>query len=218
MWPACINQLSPLPHTLKGEMPKFLTMALRNIGIANEFEMFIPIHPVELLGKCSTARYLDCPNIPDGHIDLAYDYQEGRGNPDNYHTGQYYWFDFDVVDIDMETMLELRMVFNEGDGDCNDGLWGAVWERNTEFQVADILSGSDTAIIAARSMNLIDEAKLQDVVIPSSFDADNGYDPLPCPDIEFFNNLKLEEIIGVAIRWCCVFTSDWKYERQGYDL
>jgi hypothetical protein len=67
-------------------------------------------------------------------------------------------------------------------------------------------------------MNLIDEDRFQDVVIPSSFDAHNGYDPLPCPDIKLFNNSKLEEIIGVAIRWCCVFTSEWKYKRQGYDI
>jgi hypothetical protein len=126
MWAACINQLNPLPHALKEEMPKFFKIALSNAGITNESEMFIPVRPVALLGKCSTARYLDCPNIPDGHVDLAYDYREGRGNPDDYHVGQYYWFDFDIVYSNQETVLELRMVFNEGDGDCNDGLWGAV--------------------------------------------------------------------------------------------
>lgn len=218
MWPACINQLSPLPYPLKEEIPKFLKRALSNAGIKNEAEMFIPIRPVALLGKCSTARYLDCPNILDSHIDLAWDYREGRGNPDDYDIGQYYWFDFNIVGSNQETMLELRMVFNEGAADCDDGLWGAVWERNTEFQVADILSDGGTAIIAARSINLIDEDRFQDIEIPLSFDVANDYDPLPCQDIEFFNNLKLEEIIGVAIRWCCVFTSEWSYERHGYDL
>jgi hypothetical protein len=215
MWPTCINQLIPLPFELRGGVPKFLKIAFNKAGIENEDEMFIPLRPLKILGNCSTALYLDCPNIPDTHVDRAHDYE---GNPENYDGGRYYWFDFDVVDFDMTIMIELRMVFNQGIGDANDGLWGAVWERSTEFQVADILSGTDTAIIAARSMNLIDEDKLQDVVIPSNFDANNGYDPLPCSHIKFFNNLKLEEIIGVAIRWCFVFTSNWNYERQGYDL
>lgn len=39
--------------------------------------------------------------------------------------------------------LELRMVLNEGDADCNDGVWGAVWERNTQELIANILSTGD---------------------------------------------------------------------------
>ncbi|WP_051188833.1 hypothetical protein [[Leptolyngbya] sp. PCC 7376] len=217
MWPSCINQLNPFPYELKRETPKFLKMAFHATEIVDDAAIFIPVRPIKLLGKCSTARYLDCPNIPDGHVDLAYDYQEGRGNPDNYHIGQYYWFDFDILDSNMNTLLELRMVFNEGDGDCNDGLWGAVWERNTESKIADILSKSDTAIITAQPTLLTVEDQLQDIIIPSNSDFGEDNDPLVCPDIEFSNNLKIEEIIGMAIRWCCVFAYDWNYSEKGYD-
>ncbi|MEH2233159.1 MAG: hypothetical protein V7K71_26585 [Nostoc sp.] len=35
------------------------------------------------------------------------------------------------------------MVVNVGDGDCNDGQWGEVWQRNTGKPVAQILSTGD---------------------------------------------------------------------------
>lgn len=40
-------------------------------------------------------------------------------------------------------LRKFRIVVNTGDGDCNDGLWGEVWQRNTGKIVANILSTGD---------------------------------------------------------------------------
>ncbi|NES64620.1 MAG: hypothetical protein F6K24_04840, partial [Okeania sp. SIO2D1] len=114
MWPKCINKLSPIKGNFSEEMPKLLKVAFNKKGIFNEDEMFMPIRIVNILGRCSTAMYFDCPNIPDHHLSDA---EIEEDNPD-YDTGRYFWFDFDIVGMD-GLLLPLRMVFNEGDADCN---------------------------------------------------------------------------------------------------
>lgn len=39
--------------------------------------------------------------------------------------------------------LLVRAVFNSGDGDCNDGYWGAVWDRATGAEIVKIVSSGD---------------------------------------------------------------------------
>ncbi len=216
MWAACINNLSPFPHELKVEVPKFLKKVFNEIGISSDDEMFIPVRPVALLGKCSTATYVDCPNIPDHHIENA----QWDDDPAYYlnDIGEYYWFDFDVI-WPTEESLQLRMVFNEGDADCNDGLWGAVWERNTAELIANISSTGDCqATVEVLSRDLADKHETQDIWIPITFDRDNGYDPLPCESVRHTRLLNLEKIVSLAIRMCSVYRDEWGYKRQGYDL
>ncbi len=119
--------------------------------------MIVSIRSFSILGKCSTSKYLNCPNIPDHHrenakCDEPRRYAESRADyfrrrresqTDYFdRIGQYYWVDFDVVTSD-GFLTKLRMVVNEGDADCNDGQWGEVWQRNTGKRVADILSVGD---------------------------------------------------------------------------
>lgn len=215
MWPTCINNLHKIENSLRAKVPKFIRQAFNSKGIFDDDKMFIPIRPVSILGECSTGAYVDCPNIPDYHLENA---QYCGDDPAEYldDVGKYYWFDFDVVALDGE-LLQLRMVFNEGDGDCNDGLWGAVWEIHTEELVANILSTGDSeATVEAVSKKYIDMYQNKNMWVPTEFDRDN--DPLPCCSINYANNFKLEEIIGLAIRLCCVCRSEWTYSRFGYSL
>lgn len=136
MWPACIKNLSPIKYALEtGELPQWIRQAFNREGIFNEDEMVILIRPVSFLGTCSTPAYIDCPNTPDHYIEKA-------RHPYLHNVGKYYWFDFDILGSDAK-LISLRMVVNEGDADCNDGHWGAVWERNTKELVVNILSTGD---------------------------------------------------------------------------
>jgi hypothetical protein len=154
--------------------------------------------------------------MPEHHIENSQCYDDPAYYLDE--MGRYYWFDFDVVWLNEEP-LQLRMVFNEGDGDCNDGLWGAVWERNTEELIANILSTGDSeATVEVSSKRVADKYESQKVWVPITFDRYNGYDPLLCDSVVFANNLNLEKVIGLAIRMCSVYTHEWNYRSQGYDV
>ncbi len=220
MWPACINELLPFEHELKPGIPKFLKNAFSDAGIADE-AIFIPIRPVALLGTCRTSAYQDCPNMPEHHIMNS----QEENNPAEYfnHIGRYYWFDFDVIGLD-GAALPLRMVFNEGDGDCNDGLWGAVWERNTEELVVNILSTGDSeATVEVVAPKYSDRYESQEIWVPTTFARDfedesiGKQDPIPCYSMEYANDGQLEKFIGLAIRLCCLYTSKDTYTKLGYD-
>lgn len=151
--------------------------------------MFVPIRPVSILGKCSTAAYVDCPNIPSHHIENAQDFGD---DPADYFDdiGEYYWFDFDIVGSDGK-LIQLRMVVNVGDADCNDGMWGEVWKRNTKELVANILSTGDCrTTINAVSKKYIDMYKDNKTWIPILMGN------------KYANNLELEKLIYLAIEIC----------------
>ncbi|MEB3343128.1 MAG: hypothetical protein VKJ25_20530 [Okeania sp.] len=156
----------------------------------------MPIRIVNILGRCSTAMYPDCPNTPQHHLHRV---QRREGDP-NYDIGRYYWFDFDIVGID-GLLLPLRTVFNEGDADCNDGFWGVVWERNTEKIIANIISSGDMeTTVEAVSKQHINMYQSQEILIPTIFDSDDDNGGL-LDDIIPANNLKLEKIIRLAIQF-----------------
>ncbi|WP_100901819.1 hypothetical protein [Nostoc flagelliforme] len=141
-WPTCINKLSPVKNKnpLEGESLAELREAFTCTDTFDE--MILSIRSVSILGKCSTAKYLECPNIPDHHRENARLYY--REHPLKYfdNIGKYYWVDFDIITSDKLT-IKLRMVVNAGDADCNDGQWGEVWQPNTGKPVAQILSTGD---------------------------------------------------------------------------
>ena len=202
MWPTCINNLSPIKGDFSVEIPELLKKAFNEKGVFNEDEMFMPIRIVNILGRCSTAMYLDCPNIPDHHLYHA----KGYENHPDYDMGRYFWFDFDIVGID-GLLLPLRMVFNEGDADCNDGFWGVVWERNTEEIVANIISSGDCeTTVEAISKQYIDMYKSQEILIPTIFDKTDSISD----NIIGLNDTKLEKIIRFAIQ----FFYQWVYYNQ----
>ncbi|WP_293075237.1 hypothetical protein [Okeania sp. SIO3B5] len=202
MWPTCINRLSPFKDNFSEEIPKLLKVAFNEKGIFNEDEMFMPVRIVNILGCCSTAMYLDCPNIPEHHLDHA----EGYENDPDYDMGRYFWFDFDIVGMD-KLSLPLRIVFNEGDADCNDGFWRAIWERNTEEIIANIISSGDCeTTIEAISKQHINIYESQEILIPTIFDQTDSISD----HIIVAKDTKIEKIIRLAIQ----FFYTWIYYNQ----
>ena len=208
MWPTCFYELKPFKRPLKDELPQFLVDAFHRHGINDLREMLVPIRIVALLGKCGTDKYLDCPNLPEWHCDRIY--QPADGSPPDGHDlkyiGMYYWFDFDLIDY-AKNLMPFRVVFNQGDGDRNDGIWGACWDRNTGEIVANLKSVGDCkAEIETVSKKYIQTYKPNNTWIPAfpTRDEDN---PLPdnlLPiDMLYAADLELEKYIGLAIIWCC---------------
>lgn len=162
-WPLCLNNLSPVENNnpLEGES---LTRLREVSYLKDRLEEALPsIRAFSILGKCSTSEYLECPNIPDHHRENARCgprlYAESRADYfrrcrerelDYFNRiGFYYWVDFDVVNSD-GVLKQFRMVLNIGDADCNDGYWGEVWQRNTGYHLANIVTigDADTAVQA----------------------------------------------------------------------
>ena len=154
----------------------------------------IPINHIKFLGTCSTKEYSNCSTsnyslkkylenaITNNNI-------ESLKRLDNY--GEYYWLDVDFVGIDLYK-IETRIVFNEGDADCNDGFWGEVWERNTQDLIANILNTGDCeTTIEAVSNNFINLYK------PYNIDIDKVFEGRW--NIKYKNNLQLEQLIGLVI-------------------
>lgn len=190
-WPACIKNLSPVKNALGAELPTWIRQAFNREGIFNEEEMIVPIRRISVLGQCSTAKYINCPNMPKHHIENARNFgrNEYGWNPARYldRIGKYYWFDFDLVSSD-GTLIKLRMVVNRGDADCNDGMWGAVWRRNTGELIADIMSTGDMETTIAVSKKYIHLYKPYDIWIPLLLKH------------KYANNLELEKLVDLAIQ------------------
>ena len=181
MWPTCINNLLPAEEYSGKELPNWIEQAFNARGVLNKDEMFVPMFPISFLGTCETSAYIDCPNIPEHHVFHA---------EDGLDIGRYYWFDFDIVGADNER-IQLRMALNEGDADCNDGFWGAVWERNTGERVVDILSSGDMeTTIEAVSRKYISMYKPHEIWIPM------------LSKHIYAKNLELEKLVDLAIEIC----------------
>jgi len=200
MWPDCIDRLIAYEVSLNSELPKFLQEGFKKLGISDRKEMFVPISIVKLLGQCNTAAYPECPNLPEWYLEC--DYLE--------NIGKYFWFDFDIFGSD-DRAIELRAVYNEGDADANDGTWGAVWDRNTQELVANLTStGDGEATIEVVSEDCLENYQPHDRSIPLS-----TVENEPVPFIFFYkNNLQLERLIGLAIRWVHAYSYPYHFKRQ----
>lgn len=79
------------------------------------------------------------PNMPD-RIRDAFD------NDDEWMYSEeppYFWFEFAITDRQQQR-LELLALFNIGDADANDGIWGEVFMLPAKTKIADIESIGDT--------------------------------------------------------------------------
>jgi hypothetical protein len=68
MWAEYIENLSPLQHEVSNEIPKFLKRAFHDEEIMGDADITVPIRLIAALGKCQTALYRTCPNIPTWHL------------------------------------------------------------------------------------------------------------------------------------------------------
>lgn len=192
MWPACVDALTPFPVALRSEPPADLAEAFRRCGWSDAPDS-LPVRLVALLGTCTTAMYADCPNMPEWHAEHAEedeDYLE--------QTGRYYWCDFDLTGRD-GSLTRLRMAFNEGDADCNDGTWGVVWDRDTAATVADLTSVGDCegrVAVMARGIAYVPHG----LPVPTD---NESLDSCRLPfTLVYAADAEIEKLVGVAMGWC----------------
>ncbi|MFO0825930.1 MAG: hypothetical protein U0792_22895 [Gemmataceae bacterium] len=190
-WPTCINALTPFPQPLGATPPDDLVNAFRQLGWPDDT---LPVRMITLLGTCTTDKYKEDRNLPEWHQEHA---EEDEGYLED--TGRYFWCDFDLMDRN-GVATRLRMTFNAGDADCNDGTWGMVWDRDSGESVADLTSVGDC------------EGRVE--LKPKK---PSGYAPhgLPVPDdneafeacklpftLVYASDAEFEKLLGIAMRWC----------------
>ena len=91
-----------------------------------------------------------------------------------------------VIDLQNDFTLEI-------DADCNDGFWGAVWERNTKERVVNILSSGDMeTTIEAVSKKYIRMYKPHEIWIPMLEESVQICE----------KNLELEKLVDLAVQIC----------------
>lgn len=206
MWPTCIDNLLPFECPLRSEWPKFINEAFENKIITDPAQAILPIQIVSLLGRCSTDNYIDCPNMPPWHA--------SRSAQELVDIGYYFWFDFDITDLQGE-LIQLRCVYNVGDIDCNDGMWGAVWDRNTGRLIANIASTGDCeTTLSLDYEELYLSYKPHAVWLPFTSENSSGiFNNTHCK-----NNHQLEDLIRIAIRWSEVYRNQNNYTEQYFVL
>jgi hypothetical protein len=195
MWPSCLDTLTPFPVALRDEPPADLIEAFRRSGWP-DIPASLPVRMVTLLGTCTTDQYIQCPNLPEWHVENS----EEDGAEYLEEIGRYFWCDFDLMDRN-GTLTRLRMAFNEGDADCNDGTWGVVWDRDTAATVADLTSVGD-----CEGRITVVSDKHTKAYTPHAYPVptDNesfGASTLPF-SLVYAEDTEIEKLIGVAMRWC----------------
>lgn len=166
-------------------------------GLAAAWPLRNPITPTAI-GKCSTAGFLECPNTPEHHVENAADW----GGPTYWDdTGRYYWLDFELED-DAGHRRKLRLVYNEGDGDCNDGRWGGVWDLQTDTQIADLMSTGDCETTIAQRPELGEAKYSAPEVYLFNKQAHPFYSDVPyAHSIVLASDSAFERIVLLAMRW-----------------
>jgi hypothetical protein len=96
------------------------------------------------------------------------------------------------------------MALNTGDADCNDGMWGVVWDRNTGETIASLETyGSQETTIHGFPGEFTYLCEFQPIWRhPFSCRKSS---PIPWLTIYYANNTKLEKSIGLAIQLSYVY-------------
>lgn len=176
---------------------------------------FMPIKDMKFYGHASGIVYQG-KNLPDHHISNAKKF--AREGLSNYFDGlgQVYVFDFNAVTPEGKSM-PIRVAFNTGDGDCNDGYWGEAWNKDTKKVVVDIMSTDDTfTTLTARTKepDIFDKAEIPILsklklgfhpvyVLPGTsneFDDKEGFYYTGPTMMECTNNRKLAMVVALALR------------------
>ncbi len=219
MWLNCIKNITPFIQ-LK-ELFEFLSESFKRNGITEPDNIYDLVQIVALLEISSNDEYIDCPKMPEWHLENA---DDDVCEPEAYLADiyRYYWFDFNILDRD-RNILPLRAVFNRGYADYNDGIWGVAWDRNTGREVAHFRNiGGDTGETEVISQQHIDSYHPHNLCFPDQFGSsirrninlskrEDWTEPL---DIEFQSpytiyfarSLELETLIGLTLRWSADYT------------
>ncbi|MBN2532751.1 MAG: hypothetical protein JXB88_07670 [Spirochaetales bacterium] len=192
-WPPCVKSFTPVQTNINREdLPRILKKAYMEKNIP-EHEWIIPIRPVSELGTCTTDLFKECPNLPEHYLDMDDRYRAKMG--------KYYWYDMEVKD-GAGAFYPLRLVYNTGDADCNDGFWGAYWDLTTGELVAHIKSTGDCeTTIEIVSRSFLTRYKEYKKWIPESFD--ENY--MIFSPFVYAKNLEIEIVLGMGIRLSFIF-------------
>lgn len=191
-WPACVSNLKPFRP--RNDPPAVIVELFRAQGW--DAAAPLPIQMVALLGSCSTGAFPDCPTLPEWHTSNA----AAEGGDFLDEIGRYSWCDFDLIDA-KGTRTELRMAFNDGDADCNDGVWGVVWDRRTGKVVAELTSvGDSEGLIKVVAKGHLEKFAPHKLPIPTDR---NSFGAFMSPTtLKFAKSDQMAQLIAVAIGWC----------------
>ncbi len=190
-WPDCFNNLAPFRPRLSP--PSEILKKFHELGWPpNDF---LPIYLIALHGSCSTGAYQDCPTLPEWHTTNAAE------SGDNYweNAGGYHWCDFDLYDAKRK-QTQLRMVFNSGNPDTNDGIWGMVWDRRNGKVIAELESHGDSlSLVTLVSKRHQTSFAPHPHPVPTTRD-NNSFFMTPTK-MKFKHSHPIEQLISVAIAW-----------------
>jgi hypothetical protein len=183
LWPASVRDLEASPLPPLPALPAFFT------------EMPAKALPVTLthrLADLAADQLVDAINLPDHHRDAL---------PDRLTTLPAYT-GFDATFALGDQNIPVRVVFNSGDGDSNDGFWGAVWCKSSGKKLVDLISSGDMqTTFTAVAQPEIDqfEAKAQPLDMPPQ-DPEAGYEFIFSPEaLKAAKNLALERDARLAV-------------------
>lgn len=198
-WPPCLKEMTSYDVDTS-RLPGYFFEVYKDHGVQNIEDIFVPVKNIVPLGHCPVSRYLECPNFPEHHHDAEAETLDSG-------IGYYYWFDFDIISVD-KTLIPLRMVYCYGDGDTNDGMWGAFWDRNTGKKMADIKSTGDSeTTIEVSSKEISQKYKNHGIWLPDIIKYYREPDRYrKQPDFKFAHNSEFEKLLGVAFRMCESFS------------
>jgi predicted DNA-binding WGR domain protein len=143
-WPACLELLDPFEGEIAEELPEAIADAVER-DAPEDFDG-LPIKIEAILGTCPMWCFVGCPNLPEHHQPDFY-VDEDTSEKDfkmirREHAFPYRWSDIALTDAKGKEW-KLRLAYNTGDGDSNDGYWGAAWSLDDKRKVADISSTGD---------------------------------------------------------------------------
>ncbi|MBN2440808.1 MAG: leucine-rich repeat domain-containing protein [Spirochaetales bacterium] len=176
-WPDCVTKVNDLAA---------MNDQAEHAHIDSTQNDSFPIIKILFLGEGKVSAFMECPHIPEhnsGYDALTID----SGN------GSLYWFDFRLLSRD-QTSIPLRMTYCLGNADCNDGMWGAVWRRDTFEKMADIESTGDCETTISAAFALINTYKPHNnLVLPAQADLQETYSFI------YKHDAEVEKALGIAI-------------------
>ena len=192
-WPGCIVEGEDLVPFNK---EKFTDLVKQTGGQLKLDEI---ISVPKFICRNSTEEFLNCPNLPEHHTEVV------RVNKDDYENdylsfiGYYYWIDVEIFDAFKESH-RFRVVFNQGDADCNDGIWGAAYVRESGLKVLDFISSGDCHSTLATVAEYDSFSKFHSHIVENPFDGNCGLGTF-----DFAVGDELAQLMSVAL--VCFYNS-----------
>ena len=190
-WPAFIDEMEST--RADSTLPNFLKEVYKNPELSKEVIICFPLHLVNSFARFAFADYPDCLNIPE-HDRYALE-AAARYDDDISDLPGYYCCDFDVEDAGKK-VFSLRMIYNAGYGDCNDGFWGAVWDKKTKALVAYIMSTGNCETTIAVITEYRQQFRPYAAWVPANSDMDRKHS---IGNVIYKNDHQLEKFICLAI-------------------